>query len=74
MIYAPSSTWFTSPTHWGWLITLYFFFGGLAGGSYLLAALIDVFGRREDRHAENLNGKAADWFKCFLHRRCAPKD
>jgi protein NrfD len=49
VIDAPSSTWFTSPTHWGWLITLYFFFGGLAGGSYLLAALIDVFGRREDR-------------------------
>jgi formate-dependent nitrite reductase membrane component NrfD len=46
---APSSTWFTAPTHWGWFIALYFFFGGLAGGSYFLAALIDLFGRREDR-------------------------
>jgi formate-dependent nitrite reductase membrane component NrfD len=46
---APSSTWFTTGPHWGWLIALYFFFGGLAGGSYFLAALIDLFGRREDR-------------------------
>ena len=49
MIDAPSSTWFTAPPHWGWLIVLYFFIGGLAGGSYFLAALIDLFGRREDR-------------------------
>jgi protein NrfD len=49
MIGAPSSSWFTAPTHWGWLIVVYFFIGGLAGGSYFLAALIDLFGRREDR-------------------------
>ena len=46
---APSSTWFTTGPHWGWFIALYFFFGGLAGGSYFLASLIDLFGRREDR-------------------------
>jgi protein NrfD len=46
---APSSTWFTTGPHWGWYITLYFFIGGLAGGSYFLAALIDLMGRREDR-------------------------
>jgi protein NrfD len=46
---APSSTWFTAAPHWGWFIASYFFFGGLAGGSYFLAALIDLFGRREDR-------------------------
>jgi formate-dependent nitrite reductase membrane component NrfD len=51
---APSSTWFTSPPHWGWLIVLYFFIGGLAGGSYFLAALIDLFGRREDRPLAHL--------------------
>ena len=34
---------------WGWLIVFYFFFGGLAGGCYFLAALIDLFGRPEDR-------------------------
>jgi formate-dependent nitrite reductase membrane component NrfD len=50
----PSSTWFTAPTHWGWLIVLYFFIGGLAGGSYFLAALIDLFGRREDRPLAHL--------------------
>lgn len=49
MIDAPSSTWFTSAPHWQWYIVLYFFLGGLAGGSYFLAALIDLFGRREDR-------------------------
>jgi len=45
----PSSTYFTAPPNWEWLIVLYFFFGGLAGGSYFLAALIDFFGRIEDR-------------------------
>ena len=49
MIDAPSSTWFTAAPHWQWYIVLYFFLGGLAGGSYFLAALIDLFGRREDR-------------------------
>jgi len=51
---APSSTWFTTGPHWGWYIALYFFFGGLAGGSYFLAALIDLFGRREDRPLAHL--------------------
>jgi protein NrfD len=46
---APSSTWFTTGPHWGWLIVLYFFIGGLAGGSYFLAALTDLLGRQEDR-------------------------
>jgi formate-dependent nitrite reductase membrane component NrfD len=45
----PSSTWFSAPPEWRWLIVTYFFIGGLAGGSYFLAALIDLFGRREDR-------------------------
>ena len=27
-----SSTYFTASPDWGWLIALYFFFGGLAGG------------------------------------------
>jgi formate-dependent nitrite reductase membrane component NrfD len=49
MIDAPSSTWFTTAPHWRWYIVLYFFFGGLAAGSYFLAVLIDLFGRREDR-------------------------
>jgi protein NrfD len=44
-----SSTLFTAPPHWRWLIVLYFFVGGLAGGSYFLAVLVDLFGSREDR-------------------------
>ena len=45
----PSSTWFTTAPHWQWYIVLYFFIGGLAGGCYFLAAVIDLFGRRADR-------------------------
>jgi protein NrfD len=45
----PSSTWFSASPNWGWFIVLYFFLGGLAGGSYFLAALLDLFGRPEDR-------------------------
>jgi protein NrfD len=45
----PSSTWFTTAPHWQWYIVLYFFIGGLAGGCYVLAAVIDLFGRRADR-------------------------
>jgi formate-dependent nitrite reductase membrane component NrfD len=40
---------FTASPRWEWLIVLYFFVGGIAGGSYFLAALIDFFGRPEDR-------------------------
>jgi protein NrfD len=50
----PSSTFFSAPPEWGWLIALYFFFGGLAGGSYFLASLIDLFGRSEDRPLSHL--------------------
>jgi protein NrfD len=46
---APSSTYFSASPEWGWLIALYFFFGGLAGGCYFLAVLIDLLGRAEDR-------------------------
>jgi formate-dependent nitrite reductase membrane component NrfD len=46
---APSSTYFTAAPDWEWLIVFYFFFGGLAGGTYFLAVLIDFFGRPEDR-------------------------
>jgi formate-dependent nitrite reductase membrane component NrfD len=43
------STFFTEPPHWRWLIVFYFFIGGLAGGCYFLATLIDLFGRVTDR-------------------------
>jgi formate-dependent nitrite reductase membrane component NrfD len=44
-----SSTFFTATPHWHWLIVAYFFLGGLAGGSYFLATLMDFFGQSEDR-------------------------
>src|SRR6266478_4162796 len=44
-----SDTFFTAPPHWQWLVILYFFFGGLAGGSYLIAVLADFFGDASDR-------------------------
>src|SRR5262249_56174212 len=43
------STLFTNPPGWHWLIIGYFFAGGLAGGCFFLAALIDLFGRPTDR-------------------------
>ena len=49
MFDVPSSTWFTAAPGWRWYIILYFFLGGLAGGSYFIAVLIDIFGRPEDR-------------------------
>jgi len=45
----PSSTYFSAPPDWGWFIVSYFFFGGLAGGCYLFAGLIDLYGHAEDR-------------------------
>jgi len=50
----PSSTYFSAPPEWEWLIVFYFFFGGLAGGCYFLAALIDLLGRPEDRSLARL--------------------
>lgn len=44
----PSSL-FAAPPRWEWLIVFYFFIGGIAGGAYFLAAIIDLFGRWQDR-------------------------
>jgi formate-dependent nitrite reductase membrane component NrfD len=49
MTSVPSSTYFSAAPDWHWLIVFYFFFGGLAGGSYFLAVLVDLFGRPADR-------------------------
>ena len=64
MIDAPSSTWFTQNPHWQWYIVLYFFIGGLAGGCYFIATLIDMFGRREDRPLARIGYYVA--FPCVL--------
>ena len=60
----PSSTFFSAPPDWGWLIVLYFFFGGLAGGCYFLAALIDLFGAPQDRPLARLGYYIA--FPCVV--------
>lgn len=39
----------TQAPGWPWLIDLYFFLGGIAGASYVLAAIADNFGSAEDR-------------------------
>jgi formate-dependent nitrite reductase membrane component NrfD len=44
-----SDTFFTRPPHWEWMVILYFFIGGIAGGSYFIAALLDLFGGPRDR-------------------------
>src|SRR5437870_5741238 len=46
---AMPDTFFTAAPHWRWLIVLYFFIGGMAGGSFALAALLDLFGKPQDR-------------------------
>jgi formate-dependent nitrite reductase membrane component NrfD len=43
------STFFTAPPGFGWFIILYFFIGGIAGGALMLAGLLRLFGRAEDR-------------------------
>jgi formate-dependent nitrite reductase membrane component NrfD len=60
----PSSTFFSAPPDWGWLIVFYFFFGGLAGGCYFLASLIDLVGRPEDRPLARLGYYIA--FPCVI--------
>jgi protein NrfD len=49
-----SDTFFTASPHWTWWIILYFFVGGIAGSSFFLAALLDLFGRPADRPLSRL--------------------
>jgi protein NrfD len=49
-----SDTFFTTPPHWEWLVILYFFVGGIAAGSYFIAALLDLFGDARDRPVARL--------------------
>src|SRR5437879_1152485 len=49
-----SSTFFTASPHWRWLITAYFFLGGLAGGSYFVATLMHLFSKSPDRRMVRL--------------------
>ena len=44
-----SDTFFSGAPHWTWFIIPYFFVGGLSGGAYFLAAVLEWFGRPDDR-------------------------
>ena len=56
-----SDTFFTASPHWSWFIIPYFFIGGLAGGAYFLAALVEWFGRPEDRPVVRTGYSVAFW-------------
>src|SRR5205823_15129118 len=45
---------FAAPPHWEWWILAYFFFGGLAGGSYVLGTLIRFVGTASDQRAARI--------------------
>jgi formate-dependent nitrite reductase membrane component NrfD len=64
----PSDTFFTQAPGWHWLVILYFFLGGIAGGSYFIAALVDLFGQDDDRPLARLGYYVA--FPAVL--LCAP--
>jgi formate-dependent nitrite reductase membrane component NrfD len=40
---------FIQPPRWEWYILAYFFFGGLAGGCYILATMLRLWGDRADQ-------------------------
>src|SRR5947208_4176397 len=56
-----SDTFFSGAPHWAWLIILYFFVGGIAGGACLLAAVVDWFGGPEDRPVVRTGYSVAAW-------------
>ncbi len=45
---------FAAPPNWEWWILLYFFFAGIAGGSYTIGTLIRVFGTAADQRAARI--------------------
>jgi formate-dependent nitrite reductase membrane component NrfD len=50
---------FVRPPDWTWYIIPYFFLAGLAGGSYVIATLLRLFGERSDEPAARLGYYAA---------------
>ena len=45
---------FVQPPQWTWYILFYFFFAGIAGGSYVLATLLRFGGEPRDEPAARL--------------------
>jgi formate-dependent nitrite reductase membrane component NrfD len=50
----PGSEHFTAPPNWEWWILAYFFFGGIAGGSYAIGTLIRLAGAPADQRAARI--------------------
>lgn len=47
------------PPHWGWWVILYFFFGGLAAGSYFIATMLWLVGDPRDEDVVRLGYRLA---------------
>jgi formate-dependent nitrite reductase membrane component NrfD len=49
----PAPTYYDQPAikkpEWKWYVPAYFFLGGMAGGAYITAAIVDLCGKEEDR-------------------------
>src|SRR5213083_1552085 len=56
-----SDTFFSAAPHWTWFIIPYFYVGGLAGGAYFLAALLEWFGQPDDRPVIRTGYRVAAW-------------
>jgi formate-dependent nitrite reductase membrane component NrfD len=54
-------TFFTASPHWTWFIIPYFFVGGIAGGAFFVAALLQWFGRPEDQPVIRTGYSIAFW-------------
>ena len=57
----PPDTFFSGAPHWTWFIIPYFYVGGLAGGAYFLAALLEWFGQPDDRPVIRTGYRVAAW-------------
>ena len=67
----PSDTFFTAPPDWSWLVILYFFFGGIAGGSLLpVAAMLGPFGDAGGPPAWPASATTSPSRPCCSARRC----
>ena len=64
------STYYNMPlvkkAHWGWEIILYFFLGGIAGGSYLVSTLEDLFNADKDKDKNLIRSGRYLSFLCIL--------
>jgi protein NrfD len=45
---------FVAPPQWEWYIVWYFFFGGIAGGAYVIGTLLRLFGSARDEGAARI--------------------